>query len=51
MSITRYNKVISGVDFFSLWDCINVCSANADSTGLIFGEILPFLPYTSLENC
>lgn len=39
VSITRYNKVISGVDFFSLWDCINVCSAVADSKGLLLGEI------------
>ncbi|KAL7535431.1 hypothetical protein ACHAXR_011907, partial [Thalassiosira sp. AJA248-18] len=38
VSVTRYGKVISGVDFSSLWDCINVCPAIADTSGLLLGE-------------
>jgi hypothetical protein len=39
--VTRYGRTISGLDFAdpdaNLWDCINVCSAFADSTSLWLG--------------
>ncbi|EJK72785.1 hypothetical protein THAOC_05646, partial [Thalassiosira oceanica] len=39
--IKRYNRTVTGVDFTSLWDCINVCSDFASkSNGLEFGPEL-----------
>jgi hypothetical protein len=48
--ITRYGQIISQVDFASLWDCINVCSAVADPTGLRLGTTLTKEAYLDLIN-
>jgi len=39
LSITRYGLNVSIADFSALWDCINVCTAFGNASGLIFSPL------------